>query len=118
MPRVDGATRDRSCIEHMIRYCDQAEQALDEIGHSRERFMSSSTYQNDVAMCIFQLGELTKRLTGGFLRDHPQIPWNLIAKTRDTYAHHYGSVDFELVWETAVNDVPVLKAFCEEYIKR
>ena len=46
------------------------------------------------------------------------IPRNLIAKTRDSYAHHYGVIDFELVWETAVEDIPPPADFCREYLKR
>ena len=75
-------------------------------------------YQNAVAMCILQLGELTKQLTPEFTAAHRQIPWSLIAKTRDNYAHHYGVVDFELVWETAVEDIPGLAAFCSSYLNQ
>ena len=61
MPAIDSAARDRSCIEHMLSYCMQLDASLDEINRSRESFLSSTTYQNAVAMCILQLGELTKR---------------------------------------------------------
>ena len=69
-------------------------------------------------MCILQLGELTKQLTPEFTAAHRQIPWSLIAKTRDNYAHHYGVVDFDLVWEAAVEDIPGLAAFCRDYLEK
>lgn len=116
MPAVDSSVRDRSCIEHMLRYCRQLEASLAEISCSRESFLASNTYQNAVAMCILQLGELTKQLSAGFIAEHREIPWSLIAKTRDIYAHHYGSVDSEMLWATAVNDIPALRAFCEAYL--
>ena len=99
MPRTDQNTRNRNCIEHMLKYCGQIEETLDAIQNDKEKFLSSHIYQNAVAMCILQLGELTKQLTPEFTAAHRQIPWSLIAKTRDNYAHHYGVVDFELVWE-------------------
>lgn len=117
MPRADGKTRDRSCVEHMLRYCEQIDETLGEIGHDRVKFMQSHTYQNAVAMCILQIGELTKQLTAEFVQANSQIPWSLIAKTRDTYAHHYGVTDFELVWATAVEDIPMVAAFCREYLR-
>ena len=46
-------------------------------------------YQNAVAMCILQLGELTKQLTPEFTAAHRQIPWSLIAKKRDLYVFVY-----------------------------
>lgn len=116
MPAIDNSARDRSCIEHMLRYCSQLKTSLDEIGHSHEKFFSSNTYQNAVAMCILQLGELTKQLSADFTAAHREIPWSLIAKTRDVYAHHYGSIDIEMLWVTAINDIPVLHTFCEKYM--
>ena len=105
MPRADQNARNRNCIEHMLKYCDQIQETLDAIQNNKEAFLASHIYQNAVAMCILQLGELTKQLTPEFTAAHRQIPWSLIAKTRDNYAHHYAVVDFELVWETAVEDI-------------
>ena len=36
---------------------------------------------------------------------------------RNLFAHNYGAVDVGLVWETAVSDIPVLHAFCEQTIR-
>ena len=116
MPRADASMRNRDCVQHILRYCNAVEQSLREIDCSRERFMASGTYQNAIAMCILQIGELTKRLSEEFRQTHAVIPWSLIAKTRDVYVHHYGTVDFDMVWETAVHDIPRLKAFCEIFL--
>ena len=117
MPKANQSTRDRNCIEHMLGYCEQIAETLEIIHHDKAVFLSSHIYQNAIAMCILQIGELTKQLTSDFLVEHRQIPWNLIAKTRDTYAHHYGSVDFDLVWETAVEDIPSVADFCRTYLQ-
>ena len=118
MPRADQRVRDRNCIEHMLRYCEQVQESLGEIERDKERFLSSHTYQNAIAMCILQIGELTKQLSPEFLNDHKVIPWKLIAKTRDNYAHHYGAVDFELVWNTALCDIPEVERFCRTYLEK
>lgn len=116
MPKADAILRNRDCIEHIQRYCRAVEQSLQEIDGSQERFMASCTYQNAIAMCILQIGELTKRLSEDFRQTYAVIPWSLVAKTRDVYVHHYGTVDVGMVWETAVHDIPVLKAFCEDFL--
>ncbi len=118
MPRADQRVRDQNCIEHMLRYCEQVQESLGEIEQDKERFLSSHTYQNAIAMCILQIGELTKQLSPEFLNDHKVIPWKLIAKTRDNYAHHYGAVDFELVWNTALCDIPEVERFCRTYLEK
>lgn len=116
MPKADSAMRDHACIEHILRYCMQVNEALDSIECSKERFLSSHIHQNAVAMCILQIGELTKQLSSDFTTQHRMIPWNLMAKTRDLYAHHYGVIDFEMVWDTAVNDLPGVADFCRNYL--
>lgn len=118
MPSIDASSRDHSIVEHILDYCGQIDASLAEIGYEQERFMGSRTYQNAIAMCILQIGELVKRFTPVFLQENRQIPWSLIAKTRDIYAHHYGGADVELVWTTAVEDIPGVAAFCREYLKK
>ncbi len=36
-----------------------------------------------------------------------------MAKTRDSFAHRYGYADFEIIWATAVNDIPLVKSICQ-----
>ena len=117
MPGADRHIRDRTCVEHILRYCEQVRGSLAEIQHDRDRFLASHTYQNAISMCILQIGELFKRLSDDFLQEYTYIPWSLIAKTRDNYAHHYGTVDFEMVWTTAVDDLPVVEAFCRKHLE-
>ena len=117
MPGADRHIRDRTCVEHILRYCEQVRGSLAEIQHDRDRFLASHTYQNAISMCILQIGELVKRLSDDFLQEYTYIPWSLIAKTRDNYAHHYGTVDFEMVWTTAVDDLPAEEAFCRKYLE-
>ena len=117
MPGADKRVRDRTCVEHILRYCEQVRGSLAEIQNDQDRFLSSHTYQNAISMCILQIGELVKRLSDDFLQEYTYIPWSLIAKTRDNYAHHYGTVDFEMVWTTAVDDLPAVEAFCRKYLE-
>lgn len=44
MPKADHMDRTRGYIEHMLRYCIQIEDTLNEIGYSRERFSSTHTH--------------------------------------------------------------------------
>ena len=60
MPRADQNARNRNCIEHMLKYCDQIQETLDAIQNNKEAFLASHIYQNAVAMCILQLGVFVK----------------------------------------------------------
>ena len=78
--------------------------------------MKSRTHQNAIAMCILQVGELAKHLSEDFRNRHGEIPWAAIARTRDAYAHHYGHMDFAIVWATAIEDIPAVLAFCKQFM--
>ena len=39
---------------------------------------------------------------------HPDIPWGNIIKMREIFAHHYGDLNYDIVWETSCLDVPAL----------
>ncbi|MBQ7655289.1 MAG: DUF86 domain-containing protein [Clostridia bacterium] len=88
-------------------------ETLQEISFDQERFLTSHTYRNAVAMCILQIGELVKQLSDGFVKEYPGIPWKMMARTRDQYAHHYGNMDFSMLWDTATQDIPGVYSYCK-----
>ena len=70
--------RDRDLIEHILRYCEQIETAHRDFDRSRERFDTSTTYQNAISMCILQIGELVGHLSDEFKAANTSIPWHKI----------------------------------------
>ena len=108
--------RDRDIIEHILRYCSQIETAHQDFGHSRQRFDQSTTYQNAIAMCILQIGELVGHLTDTFKETNDKIPWHKIRGMRNYVAHEYGSIDLDIVWYAATNSINDLKSFCADWI--
>lgn len=116
MPKVEGTERDRNIIQHILEYCDDIAATHAEFDRSKERFMATRTYQNAIGMCILQIGELVKHLSSEFVSAHPDIDWRSAARARDTYAHHYGRIDFDIAWETATIIIDELAAFCRNYL--
>lgn len=45
-----------------------------------------------------------------------KMPWRDIKSMRNIAAHNYGELDIEVLWETVTNDIPELKAYCEDII--
>lgn len=68
-------------------------------------------------MPILQIGELAKMLSEEFLNEYAKIPWKMIMRMRDIVAHHYGSLDYEMVWNTSVADIPTLYMGIGEIVK-
>ncbi len=106
-------------LEHIRDYCDEIQKTIQRYGKDFETFDADADYQRSVAFCILQIGELG----GGLSLEYRQqtanrIQWSLIKAMRNLVAHSYGNVNRGILWETAVTDIPVLRAFCEEQISQ
>lgn len=106
--------KDEAVIRKILGYCDQIEGAHRFFRDDTALFFDSEAgfvYRNSVAMPILQIGELAKRLSEGFLKENSSIPWRAVMGMRDVFAHHYGSVDFQELWNTSHTDVQALKTY-------
>ncbi len=104
-------------LEHMLSYIKQIEEANATFNASKEELKNNSVYRNAVALCILQIGELSNNLTEDYRNStESQIPWKAVRGLRNIVAHHYGKIDYEILWETIEQDIPQLKNFCEQQI--
>ena len=108
---------DRQRIYHIRSYCEDIELFLARFGREYDIFVQDRAYFNAVSMCILQIGELANSLSEDFRQaTSAKMPWKMIRGMRNLLAHAYGEVDEEVVWETAINDIPMVKAFCDEML--
>lgn len=112
MAEANKMQRDSDILRHIARYCGDAIDAARQAG-SESVFLENRLYQHAVAMCILEIGELSKHLSDDFLQAHSEIPWRAICRMRDMYAHHYHRTDSHQLWMTAQEDLPMLKVFCD-----
>lgn len=110
---------DKQVVEHILPYCRRISEAIQRFGESYETFKADAFYQDGIAMCVMQIGELTKKLTPEFrVGTEKEFHWKAIAGMRDRYAHGYLSMNIETIWETASQDIPTLAKQCAELLER
>ena len=114
----DGSVHDVSIIRHMLTYCREIEAAVSCFGDSEQEFLQNPVYRNAVSMPVQQIGELAKHLSDEFIGFHSEIPWRQIKGMRDWFAHQYLEMDVGVIWAVAKEDLPPLRAFCEEWLSR
>ena len=85
-------------------------------GHSKEELASDKLRYFAVVKNVEIIGEAAFMLSLEFKEKHTQIPWNDIIRMRHVLVHGYATVLPELVWHTALEDVPKLKEQIEGII--
>lgn len=94
-------------------HCEDILSFVKRFGRDFQSFISDRAYFNAVAMGIMQIGELANGLSDSFCdQTIQQIPWKSIRGMRNWIAHAYGELDEAALWETVLNDIPVLLRFC------
>lgn len=77
-------------------------------GLDYQDFISDRKTRNSVVRELEIVGEAARHVPPDIEALYPQIPWRLMRDMRNVIAHEYFGVDWQIVWETAVNDLPVL----------
>ena len=105
--------KDFQTLKRICEYCDRIEQTIIRFGESYAAFLVDSDYEDSVSMKLMQIGEFAKKLSDEYVESTVDIvDWKAIIGMRNLFAHTYGSMDAELIWNTAVEDIPYLKQFC------
>ena len=107
--------RENDILECIIKHCNRIEEKTS--GLTREKFDDDEDVREIICFNIFQIGEVAKNLSSDFVQQYGNVPWKSIKGMRDIIGHGYGTIDFETVWDSAINGIPFLKTYCEKIIK-
>ena len=94
-------------IEHILSSINSIQEYI--TGINLKTFLEDNKTQDAVVRQFEIIDEATKRISADFRDNHPDIPWSEMAGMRDVLIHDYIDVNFEIVWKTAIEDIPVVK---------
>jgi uncharacterized protein with HEPN domain len=73
--------------------------------------------QDAVIRNLEVIGEAVKALSDEVKNARTEIPWQMIARMRDKLIHHYFSVDVDIVWQTAIEELRDLQKGVAELLR-
>ncbi len=71
-----------------------------------ENFSQDNKTQFAVIRALEIVGEASKKIPDHIKVLYPDVPWREIAGMRDKLIHDYFGVDIDVVWKTAIEDIP------------
>ncbi len=112
MTAIDDLTR----LHHMH---DAAREALAFIsGKAREDLANDRMLVLAVVKDLEIIGEAAGRISAECRARYPEIPWAVIVGMRNRLTHAYFSIDLDIVWDTATNDLAPLVEQLERVIQQ
>src|SRR5262245_52827209 len=94
-------------LQDIIEACDMIQTFLE--GLEASTFLTSELHKAATLQKLTVIGEAAARLPQAFREAHPQVEWRDIVTFRNIAVHAYFSVQWEIVWATATDEVPVLR---------
>ena len=112
MRREPTLEEQRAFIRDAIMACRQVSIFVE--GRVREDLSSDILLQSAVIRQIEVLGEACSRAGSALRAMPPRLPWRGIVDMRNRLIHGYFAVDLDVVWWTAVKEIPALLPLLEE----
>ena len=88
------------------------------VGINREKFHQDEMRKMAVEKGIERIGEAMKNISDRMKRKYPAIDWTGYPKMRDRTTHGYWSVDYNIVWDTAIHEIPNLRENVMQVLKQ
>ncbi len=111
-------SKDINAARHMLAHCQRIERYLAVCQNSLDLFMQDELVQDGVTMQLLAMGELTVHFSDEFKAAYPKdIDWRNFKQLRNVCAHRYGTLDYKIIWDIAVGELPQVKMFFANIIE-
>ncbi len=64
------------------------------------------------------IGEASKNLPDNFKEKYSEVPWSEMYLLRNKVSHEYFGVDYEIIWDIAINYLPENKSQIQEILNK
>ncbi len=85
-------------------------------GMTFEEFQKDDKTSSAVLRKFEIIGEASRSIPEEVKRKHPDVPWKEMSGMRDRLIHAYFGVDYNLVWVTIKNRVPLARQVIQKIL--
>ena len=107
--------RDRDRLEHIVEAITNILDFTD--GKTKEQLEADKLKYYGIVKNIEIIGEATYKLTRAFCNQHPETPWEFIAKMRHVLVHDYYQIEPREVWKVIRDDLQPLREQVTRYLE-
>lgn len=101
-------------MEDIIEYSNNVTMLIE--GFDFDKLVADKRTYYSVMKNVEVVGEAAYMLTKAFKRSHTATPWKVVQGMRHVLVHDYAGIDDKELYNTAVNDIPLLRHQVEKYL--
>lgn len=75
-------------------------------GMDYKEFLKDKKTQDAVVRNLEIIGEAAKNISQESKQKYPEMPWKDFARVRDKLIHFYHGVNYDVVWDIALHELP------------
>mgnify|MGYP002624238729 CR=1 FL=1 len=106
--------RDKGRLQDIVEYSNNVTLLIE--GYSLAELVADKRTYYSVMKNVEIVGEAAYMLTKDFKKGHPETPWKIVQGMRHVLVHDYGNIVSTTLYDTAINDIPVLRRQVEKYL--
>jgi uncharacterized protein with HEPN domain len=76
---------------------------------SLDDFLADDALQDGVLLRLIFIGEAAAQLPPAVRQRSPEVPWSDAIAFRNRVVHGYATINWTIVWRTAIRSIPVLR---------
>ena len=87
-------------------------------GYDFNRFKKDHKTVDAVIRNFEIIGEASKNLSDEIKIQNPEVPWHEMYYLRNRVTHEYFGIDYEIIWDIAINYLPDNKVLIDQIIEK
>ena len=93
-------------IRHIAAECDYL--LMESSSNTYDDFIGNQRLSKAVCRSLEIIGEASTKISPDFRSKYPLVPWREMSDLRNRIIHHYFGIDYDIVWDTVVSEIPIL----------
>ncbi len=99
--------REPSFLKDILSACRKIEAIV--AATTEDSFLRDEVLPAAILHHLTVIGEAISRLSLELRERHPEVPWRQIIAVRNRIAHAYFDLDWQILWDSATDDIPKLR---------
>ena len=98
---------ERLYLVDILEACDAIGRFIE--GRSQDEFLTDDYFQSAVLTKFGIIGVSAGNVSAATRERYPGVPWQEARRFRNVVVHAYFSIDWDVVWNAAMEDIPFLR---------